>query len=153
MAHVTLPESLASDNLACTARNVFQSLFPAEELDHQTSKAFISALCLLTDFVKANCCDETSASYKRLQSASNKKRSRGKIKSDINSACRDAQVQSDLPTELTKLAGEMDFTRYQRRYVALKIMYLGWDYSGFATQNSGTTRTIEVSKRGLGPLN
>ena len=32
--------------------------------------------------------------------------------------------------------------RYNTRHVALKIVYLGWDYQGFATQED-TNKTIE----------
>ena len=35
-----------------------------------------------------------------------------------------------------------DFSRYHKRHVALKMAYLGWDYHGFASQES-TENTIE----------
>ncbi|CAL1295831.1 unnamed protein product [Larinioides sclopetarius] len=35
-----------------------------------------------------------------------------------------------------------DFSRYKKRHVALKFLYLGWDYCGFAIQTH-TERTIE----------
>ena len=35
-----------------------------------------------------------------------------------------------------------DFSRYHKRHVALKVAYLGWDYHGFASQES-TENTIE----------
>ena len=38
--------------------------------------------------------------------------------------------------------------RYNKRHVALLIAYLGWDYSGFASQVT-TTQTIEVSRERL----
>ena len=34
------------------------------------------------------------------------------------------------------------FCRYNTRHVALKIVYLGWDYQGFAAQED-TNKTIE----------
>lgn len=39
------------------------------------------------------------------------------------------------------------FFRYNVRYVALKIAYLGWDYHGFASQEN-IENTIEVPKPG-----
>ena len=35
-----------------------------------------------------------------------------------------------------------DFSRYHKRHVALKMAYIGWDYHGFASQES-TENTIE----------
>ena len=35
-----------------------------------------------------------------------------------------------------------DFTRYHKRHIALKVAYLGWDFHGFASQES-TENTIE----------
>jgi len=35
-----------------------------------------------------------------------------------------------------------DFSKYQKRHVALKLLYLGWNYHGFATQDV-TEKTIE----------
>ena len=35
------------------------------------------------------------------------------------------------------------FRRYNTRHVALKILYLGWDYQGFAVQEE-TDKTIEA---------
>lgn len=34
------------------------------------------------------------------------------------------------------------FCRYQKRHVAFKLLYLGWNYQGFATQDV-TEKTIE----------
>ncbi|KAK9792249.1 hypothetical protein WJX73_006843 [Symbiochloris irregularis] len=115
MAGVAAPESLTSDRLALTTQSVFHTVFPAEQLNEQTAKAFLDALCLITNFVNASFPAGTSAASTSLGSPPSKKRPRG----------------------------QPDFTKYQRRYVALKIVYLGWDYSGFATQNSDTTRTVE----------
>ena len=42
----------------------------------------------------------------------------------------------------TKKQRSFDFTRYHRRHIALKIAYLGWDFHGFASQES-TENTIE----------
>ena len=42
----------------------------------------------------------------------------------------------------TKKQKPFDFTRYHKRHVALKMAYLGWDYHGFASQES-TENTIE----------
>jgi tRNA pseudouridine38/39 synthase len=42
----------------------------------------------------------------------------------------------------TKIGRDFDFSRFQRRYVALEIMYLGHDYYGFARQDSAS-ETIE----------
>ena len=37
---------------------------------------------------------------------------------------------------------KFDFTTCHRRFVALKVAYLGWDYMGFADQGE-TLKTIE----------
>eukprot|EP00884_Botryococcus_braunii_P012692 jgi/Botrbrau1/21423/Bobra.0216s0038.1 len=37
---------------------------------------------------------------------------------------------------------ELDFNAYEKRYVALEILYLGWDYHGFASQKN-TPFTVE----------
>lgn len=37
---------------------------------------------------------------------------------------------------------EFDFFKYRQRYVALQIMYIGWNYHGFARQDT-TEETIE----------
>ena len=42
----------------------------------------------------------------------------------------------------TKKQKPFDFNRYHKRHVALKMAYLGWDYHGFASQES-TENTIE----------
>ncbi|XP_070548897.1 tRNA pseudouridine(38/39) synthase-like isoform X2 [Ptychodera flava] len=36
-----------------------------------------------------------------------------------------------------------DFTKYNTRHIALKFLYLGWDYQGFASQEN-TDKTIEA---------
>ena len=37
---------------------------------------------------------------------------------------------------------KLDFTRYKRRHIALKLLYLGWNFHGFATQNDNN-QTVE----------
>ncbi|XP_015792083.1 tRNA pseudouridine(38/39) synthase [Tetranychus urticae] len=37
---------------------------------------------------------------------------------------------------------EFDFTRYSKRHIALKFLYLGWDYQGYVVQED-TNNTIE----------
>ncbi|XP_049275220.1 tRNA pseudouridine(38/39) synthase isoform X1 [Rhipicephalus sanguineus] len=37
-----------------------------------------------------------------------------------------------------------DFTRFKRRHVALRLLYLGWDYSGYVLQED-TGRTVEAA--------
>ncbi|KAK3087246.1 hypothetical protein FSP39_003526 [Pinctada imbricata] len=39
---------------------------------------------------------------------------------------------------------EFDFKKYNTRHVALKILYMGWDYHGFAVQEE-TEKTIEAA--------
>lgn len=39
------------------------------------------------------------------------------------------------PPKKKKQKREMDYTRFQTRYVALEVMYLGWGYQGFARQD------------------
>ncbi|XP_078335395.1 uncharacterized protein LOC111134441 isoform X4 [Crassostrea virginica] len=41
-------------------------------------------------------------------------------------------------------AREFDFKKYNTRHIALKILYLGWDYHGFAAQED-TEKTIETA--------
>ena len=43
---------------------------------------------------------------------------------------------------LKKPDGHADLCRYNTRHVALRIVYLGWDYQGFAAQED-TDVTIE----------
>ncbi|KYQ88482.1 tRNA pseudouridylate synthase [Tieghemostelium lacteum] len=38
---------------------------------------------------------------------------------------------------------EMNFDKFYKRYIALKVAYIGWDYHGFAAQSS-TEETIEA---------
>eukprot|EP00878_Enallax_costatus_P019419 GHUV01020489.1.p2 GENE.GHUV01020489.1~~GHUV01020489.1.p2 ORF type:complete len:202 (+),score=77.81 GHUV01020489.1:119-724(+) len=42
-----------------------------------------------------------------------------------------------------RAAKSFDFEKYRQRYVALQLMYVGWDYHGFARQ-ADTDNTIEV---------
>jgi len=59
---------------------------------------------------------------------------------------------NDLDDGMNKKAGEgsgrtkkqksFDFTRYHRRHIAIKMAYLGWNFHGFASQES-TENTIE----------
>ena len=50
---------------------------------------------------------------------------------------------ADMKKKKTKVKQKpFDFTRYHKRHVALKMAYLGWDYHGFASQES-TENTIE----------
>eukprot|EP00798_Chlamydomonas_sp_ICE-L_P027671 gene27671-7312_t len=54
---------------------------------------------------------------------------------------RDAEFGQDVK-RLKKAPREFDFNTYQQRHVALEVLYLGWDYQGFARQES-TDNTIE----------
>lgn len=48
----------------------------------------------------------------------------------------------DFSTRKEKKQKVFDFSRYHKRHVAMKLAYLGWDYHGFACQES-TENTIE----------
>ena len=37
----------------------------------------------------------------------------------------------------------LDFSRYNQRYIAMEVMYIGWGYLGFASQPT-EPKTIEV---------
>jgi tRNA pseudouridine38/39 synthase len=39
---------------------------------------------------------------------------------------------------------EFNMANYHQRHIALKIAYLGWNYSGFSSQE-GIEQTVEVS--------
>ena len=43
----------------------------------------------------------------------------------------------------SKKQKSFDFTRYHKRHIAIKMAYLGWDFHGFASQDS-TENTIET---------
>ncbi|VVC25922.1 Pseudouridine synthase, catalytic domain,Pseudouridine synthase I, TruA,Pseudouridine [Cinara cedri] len=47
-----------------------------------------------------------------------------------------------LKNQIEKPKRSFDFTKYRKRHVAFKLLYLGWDYQGFATQDC-TNKTIE----------
>lgn len=49
---------------------------------------------------------------------------------------------SNVETKKQNKQRPFDFTRYQKRHIALKMAYLGWNYHGFASQES-TENTIE----------
>ncbi|XP_074619642.1 tRNA pseudouridine(38/39) synthase-like [Acropora palmata] len=49
---------------------------------------------------------------------------------------------TDVGTTKEKKQKVFDFSRYHKRHVAMKLAYLGWDYHGFACQES-TENTIE----------
>lgn len=54
-----------------------------------------------------------------------------------------AKKDCDVELKKPKKQKPFDFTRYHKRHVALKMAYLGWDYHGFASQES-TENTIEA---------
>lgn len=51
------------------------------------------------------------------------------------------QNKNEKPLE-KKQQRNFDFTRYNKRHVAFKVLYLGWDYQGLAVQED-TVKTIE----------
>ncbi|XP_050437562.1 tRNA pseudouridine(38/39) synthase [Adelges cooleyi] len=50
--------------------------------------------------------------------------------------------KNELVNEGKKIKRVFDFTKCQKRHVAFKLLYLGWDYQGFAKQDD-TEKTIE----------
>ncbi|KAK2147538.1 hypothetical protein LSH36_548g04006 [Paralvinella palmiformis] len=64
------------------------------------------------------------------------------LRNVINKSSQDGQVQ-DVHGK-RKSPRTFDFKQYNTRHVALKITYLGWDYSGYVTQEE-TTKTIEAN--------
>ncbi|XP_021366601.1 uncharacterized protein LOC110458937 isoform X4 [Mizuhopecten yessoensis] len=54
--------------------------------------------------------------------------------------------QGETNTKQSRKKGqrEFDFKKYNTRHVALKVLYLGWDYHGFAAQED-TEKTIETA--------
>ncbi|XP_054706426.1 tRNA pseudouridine(38/39) synthase-like [Uloborus diversus] len=50
---------------------------------------------------------------------------------------------SQKPAPKDKKGKPFDFQKYSKRHVALKFLYLGWDYCGFAVQDT-TDKTIEA---------
>ncbi|XP_067136984.1 tRNA pseudouridine(38/39) synthase [Centruroides vittatus] len=71
-------------------------------------------------------------------------------KEDLIYRIRQLETQvTVLKNTIAKRSGEkekkqkpFDFTRYKKRHVLLKFLYLGWDYNGFAGQEEGIN-TIE----------
>ncbi|XP_076307098.1 tRNA pseudouridine(38/39) synthase isoform X2 [Tachypleus tridentatus] len=53
------------------------------------------------------------------------------------------QKMQESKTVNNKPVKSFDFKRYKKRHVALKLLYLGWEYQGFAAQED-TNRTIET---------
>lgn len=53
------------------------------------------------------------------------------------------QVAKENDVDKKKKEKEFDFSRYHKRHVAIKLAYLGWNYHGFASQES-TENTIEA---------
>ena len=53
-----------------------------------------------------------------------------------------APKSCDAEMKKPKKQKPFDFTRYHKRHIALKMAYLGWNYHGFASQES-TENTIE----------
>ncbi|XP_065837539.1 tRNA pseudouridine(38/39) synthase-like isoform X2 [Oscarella lobularis] len=53
-----------------------------------------------------------------------------------------AKTSKSSPRKRKKANRPFDFAKYGRRYVALKLAYLGWDYRGFASQT--VDDTVEV---------
>jgi tRNA pseudouridine38/39 synthase len=49
------------------------------------------------------------------------------------------------PQKITKIkvGREFDFSRFENRYIALELLYLGHDYGGFARQDDHPLKTIE----------
>jgi tRNA pseudouridine38/39 synthase len=45
-------------------------------------------------------------------------------------------------TAAKRIPREIDFRKYARRKIALKIAYFGWDFDGFAAQGN-TKNTVE----------
>lgn len=55
-----------------------------------------------------------------------------------------SQGESNTKQSRKKGLREFDFKKYNTRHVALKVLYLGWDYHGFAAQED-TEKTIETA--------
>ena len=62
------------------------------------------------------------------------------IKQLKNIIKRDANPPEDRPK--TKSGRNFDFRKYKSRHIAIKLLYFGWDYRGFAAQED-TQQTIE----------
>jgi hypothetical protein len=64
---------------------------------------------------------------------------------DIANACHAHAVpQRQHAPRLADSGGEIAAGAYRQRYIALEVLYLGWEYHGFASQAT-TDRTIEAS--------
>ncbi|XP_071945628.1 tRNA pseudouridine(38/39) synthase-like [Antedon mediterranea] len=57
--------------------------------------------------------------------------------------CLSPQTEDNTNKKKKKKLRPFDFNKYNLRHVALRIAYLGWDYHGFASQES-TENTIEA---------
>lgn len=53
-------------------------------------------------------------------------------------------LQSKEKPQSARPVKPFDFSRFKRRHVALRLLYLGWDYSGYVLQED-TGRTIEAA--------
>lgn len=70
-------------------------------------------------------------------------RTRGR---SLLSATNEKQKKGREPLLLSihfQLQREFDMRQYGKRYIALKLAYIGWDYHGLATQEN-VENTIEV---------
>ncbi len=67
----------------------------------------------------------------------------GKAPVDSNSSKdRDCGMKPGAGSEKSRKQRPFDFTRYHKRHIAQNMAYLGWDFHGFASQES-TENTIE----------
>ncbi|XP_075740321.1 tRNA pseudouridine(38/39) synthase-like isoform X1 [Rhipicephalus microplus] len=53
-------------------------------------------------------------------------------------------LQSKDKPQKARSGKPFDFTRFKRRHVALRLLYLGWDYNGYVLQED-TGRTVEAA--------
>lgn len=129
---VMLQEKVKSTTSLVTCQKLFQILFPNDEFSSSKIPKLASAMKNLSeDIVK-----EYELGHPKTGGYS---ASILPVHVDVASL-----TGSQLVTEVCKrkVARQFDFSRYQKRYVALHVSYQGFDYHGFARQES-IKNTIE----------
>ncbi|XP_022660749.1 tRNA pseudouridine(38/39) synthase-like isoform X2 [Varroa destructor] len=72
-----------------------------------------------------------------------KRRSGGSDRFQEDQAQDDDADTAGSPNKKTKQEGKFDFSKYKFRHIALKFLYLGWDYQGLCVQEDNE-KTIEA---------
>lgn len=109
-------------------------------LDETTELQFLSKEELIQRVVKLT--KEKEEVLLMLDESSSVEQKPDTKKALVSADRRKNSKESKAGTGNTSKQKSFDFSRYHKRHIALKIAYLGWDFHGFASQES-TENTIE----------